>query len=188
MIYEKYLKVAVGRHGYPPQDPQSIDLYIRWHANILETSLRIARRLQIKMDGKSQLAEDTSMAESYPPGPSSNIQHPATFIPPQIAMPTDDASHETGTMMPQQPTTMQLSGQSHPGFYSPSQSEIYSITSSSSDNTFGHPMYPDSNRRLQYTFGPDQRYSGGYTLDPTLTDNTDALWDISDMMPQEPGP
>ena len=109
-------------------------------------------------------------------------------FPPQIAMPTDDASHETGTMMPQQPTTMQLSGQSHPGFYSPSQSEIYSITSSSSDNTFGHPMYPDSNRRLQYTFGPDQRYSGGYTLDPTLTDNTDALWDISDMMPQEPGP
>ena len=187
LIYENTLKAQLQIHGYPDQDPQCHDNYIRVHAKIFVTTLGIARQTQIRVNDKSQLAEDSSKTEA------TNV---TTY--PQITMPSSDPSNELGSVMPsdtiitrlQQPAMQQLPSLGHTQNIFPvnQANMVQGAASSSTDitNIFGQQIYHQQHPvgplpQTPYPYDQNQRYDDGvgyYLLDHPYPSENSENWDM----------
>ena len=186
MIYEQVLRANLQTHGYPAQDPRCHDNYIRVHAGYVTKTLGIARKTQIRMNDRSQLAEDSSNAEAS-----------STTTYSQITMPPSDASNEMGSVIPsdtiiphlQQPAMQQLPSLGYPpNFFPANQADMVSGAVDSTSDTagiFGQQIYqqnpvgtlPDT----PFPYVQNQRYDSGvnyYLTNPPYHDEDPENWDM----------
>ncbi|CAG8971912.1 hypothetical protein HYALB_00007828 [Hymenoscyphus albidus] len=94
VIFRGLLEAEICEHGFPAQNPEFPGLYVRFFSNVLEKTLRIARNTGIKPDGRSRLAEDTSMDESAPA---------AAAYGPQNTLLSNTTSNGMGTLLTSTP-------------------------------------------------------------------------------------
>lgn len=187
-IHRCILEADIALHGFPPQTSGHEDIYVRTHSAILDKALRIAQKTQIKLNGKSRLAEDSSMTEDTSMEGSASV---ATNYRSQSTLLPSETSKEVGTVMPsnsmithpQPPTIQQYPILESQQTFFPESQLATRISNSTTDMTgmFDQDMYQgDSMEQLSQGFTFNQNdggagfYDGQFLMDqPDLRENTE---------------